>query len=358
VIITDLLALDIIWGPSHRPWHGYLHLNWEPTAFCLREDCALPFRASDKVDRRSFGEVVFQPAKRADRPIQIPCFSYILPDLPINIPLSWIYPQRAIRLFTYLCRNMNQVSISQLWGKAWDLLKSNGIVMVGLYILTILLNLLVASLSFIKLPLVQLIAQLMNGSLTSLILTPALIRAGYLAARQGQVSFTEPFTDILMLLRVFVYFLLLNLIPVMLIVMGVVMSFLSIYELIEDMESYSGTYSTGSDFLKLLSLIFRRPESILIVFGIISSYIFSFFGWAGPYAILSGRAGIVEAISYSFSLTARNFGRVLLAFLSYIGLWILGLIPCCLGLLVVVPMYYLFMPLLYMALEGGRPSYA
>lgn len=251
---------------------------------------------------------------------------------------------------------MNQVSISQLWGQAWDLFKSNVIVMLGLYLLFVLLSLV---LSFVP------VVGALIGFFISLILPPVIIRAGYLAARQGQVSFIEPFTDVAMLLKVLAYLLLLGLIPGILTVTGIVMSLVSVFDFISDVESYPGGYEMGGSYgsnaeftRKLLLLIFRRPESILIVIGIISSYIFSFFGWAGPYAILSGRAGIVEAISYSFSLTARNFGRVFLAFLSYIGLWILGLIPCCLGLLVVVPMYYLFMPLLYMALEGGRYSYA
>lgn len=293
----------------------------------------------------------------ANHATQVPRPLRSLHDLPVKLFIYRVYPQRAIRLFTYLCRNMNQVSISQLWGKAWDLFKSNGIVMLGLYLLFVLLSLV---LSF-----VPVVGALIGFLLNSLILPPVIIRAGYLAARQGQVSFIEPFTDVAMLLKVLAYLLLLGLIPGILTVTGIVMSLVSVLDFINDAQSYPGDYEMGGIYgsdveftRKLLMLIFGRPESILIVIGIISSYIFSFFGWAGPYAILSGRAGIVEAISYSFSLTARNFGRVFLAFLSYIGLWILGLIPCCLGLLVVVPMYYLFMPLLYMALEGGRYSYA
>jgi uncharacterized membrane protein len=77
------------------------------------------------------------------------------------------------------------------------------------------------------------------------------------------------------------------------------------------------------------------------------------FGWAGPYAILSGRAGIFSAIGQSFSLTAQNFGTVFLGLLSFIGLVILGAIPCCgVGLLVVIPISCVFMPLLYLALTG------
>jgi hypothetical protein len=64
--------------------------------------------------------------------------------------------------------------------------------------------------------------------------------------------------------------------------------------------------------------------AILVVAGFIILIILNLFGWAGPYAILSGRAGIFSAIGQSFSLTAQNFGKVFVALLSVIGLVILG----------------------------------
>ena len=251
---------------------------------------------------------------------------------------------------------MNRISIFQLWSQTWHLFKSNAILISGLYLLPILLGLLLPSLPSVTL----LSGQLVSILLDTLILTPALTRAGYLVARHGQVSFTEPFSSISLLLKLFAYSFLLNLIPLILITTGVSMSWVATSEFFEDIESYSesGEKVDAEFILKKMNRIFTSPQFILIAFGLILLLVLSFLGWAGPYAILSGRVEIMEAIPYSVSLTIRNFGSVLLAFLSYILLWILGLLSCCLGLLVVVPMYYLFMPLLYMALEGGRPSYA
>jgi uncharacterized membrane protein len=99
-------------------------------------------------------------------------------------------------------------------------------------------------------------------------------------------------------------------------------------------------------------MVFSGTGGILVVAGLIILFILNLFGWAGPYAILSGRAGIFSAIGQSFSLTVQNFGKVFLALLSLIGLAILGAIPCGLGLLVVGPMAYVFLPLLYLALTG------
>ena len=106
------------------------------------------------------------------------------------------------------------------------------------------------------------------------------------------------------------------------------------------------------------SMVFSWTEVILLWVGYILIYILIFilnlFGWAGPYAILSGRAGIFSAIGQSFSLTVQNFGTVFLALLSFIGLVILGAIPFGVGLLVVGPMGYVFLPLLYLALTDAE----
>ena len=209
---------------------------------------------------------------------------------------------------------MRAVSISQLWGRAWDLFKVNWLLLLGLLVLSIIV-------SFIP---------YIGGLITMILLSPALVRAGYLVARKGQSSSREAFGDIGSLLMIFVYNLIfgliLLLIPAILIGVGYVLMMGSVYT--------------------------AEKVVILIVAGLIIFFILNLFGWAGPYAILSGRAGIFSAIGQSFSLTAQNFGKVFVAFLLFIGLGILGAIPCGLGLLVVGPMWYVFLPLLYLALTG------
>jgi len=202
---------------------------------------------------------------------------------------------------------MREVNISQLWGRAWDLFEVNWLLLLGFYVLSVIVSFLIPD-----------IVGLINKMI---LLSPVLVRAGYLVARQGQSSFGEAFRDISLLLKVFVYFLILGLIPGILIRVG----------------WYILPAWTGR---------------ILVVVGLIILFILSLFGWAGPYAILSGRAGIFSAIGQSFSLTVQNFGTVFLGLLSFIGLVILGSIPCRVGLLVVIPMSCVFLPLLYLALTG------
>ena len=209
---------------------------------------------------------------------------------------------------------MRAVSISQLWGRAWDLFKVNWLLLVGLLVLSIIV-------SFIP---------YIGGLITMILLSPALVRAGYLVARKGQSSSREAFGDIGSLLMIFVYNLIFGLI--LLLILAILI---------------------GVGYVLMMGSVYTEEKVvILIVPGLIILSILSLFGWAGPYAILSGRAGIFGAIGQSFSLTAQNFGKVFLALLSNIGLVILGAILCGVGLLVVIPMWYVFLPLLYLALTG------
>jgi uncharacterized membrane protein len=169
-------------------------------------------------------------------------------------------------------------------------------------------------------------------------------------ARQGQSSFGEAFRGIGRLLKVFVYLFILLLIPGILIGLGYVLVLGSTVAGVA--ATYAETYTEGGNEAMSGVMALGGTGVILVVVGYLLLFILSLFGWAGPYAILSGRAGVFSAIGQSFSLTAQNFGKVFLGLLSFIVLVILGAVPCGLGLLVVIPMSYVFMPLLYLALTG------
>jgi hypothetical protein len=226
---------------------------------------------------------------------------------------------------------MHEVSISQLWNRAWDLFKANWLLLVGFLVIAIIVSLI---------PYIGVL-------IAWILLSPALVRAGYLVALKGQSSFGEAFRDLSSLLKIFVYELILELIPGILIGLKYMPALGSAIAGLSE-ASMEGGYGGMRGSIIVLS----GTEVILLWLGIILLFILNLFGWAGPYAILSGRAGIFGAIGQSFSLTAQNFGKVFVAFLSYIGLVILGAIPCGLGLLVVGPMAYVFLPLLYLALTG------
>jgi hypothetical protein len=251
---------------------------------------------------------------------------------------------------------MREVSIRQLWSRAWNLFKVNWLLFVGLYVLFIIV-IFISIIGFIIPPFF--IVSLIGFLIVQLILAPASVRAGYLVARKGQSSFGEPFRDLSPLLKVFVYDLILRLIPAILIGMGaykVLKSFVNILA--------ATPPETEKDYgAMIVSIVLGETGGVLIGSGLVIFFILYLFGWAGPYAILSGRAGIFGAIGQSFSLTAQNFGKVFLALLSYIGLLIFVHIPgqvvslgwfdsvwTLIGYFIVLPMGSVFLPLLYLAL--------
>jgi len=227
---------------------------------------------------------------------------------------------------------MREVSVSQLWGTTLDLLKVNWPLFVGLLVS---LPSIIVILIFFLMPIFMLVPIFIL--LAYIPLMPVLVRAGYLVARKGQPSSREVFRDLSSLLKIFVYELTLLLILWILL-------------------RIAPPWWDGLDILVVAGFIFL---------------LLSFFVWAAPYYVLSGRAGIFSAIGQSFSLTWRNFTKVFVALLSFIGLLILGLlllrlgflgdVPiltlggvllCGLWLLVVGPMGFVFWPLLYLALTG------
>ena len=227
---------------------------------------------------------------------------------------------------------MSAVSIRQLWSRAGDLFSENALLLVGLLALAII----VGFIPFI------------GALIAEILLWPALVRAGYLVARKRQPSFGEVFRDLSLLLKVFVYdFLILELIP--LIGLGYMLALTSPID--EVVAGVAALYTEGSyEALSRVMALAGTRGTLLVAGFIVLSFILHLFFWAGPYAILSGRAGVFSAIEQSFSLTAQNFGKVFVAFLSLIGLAILGALLCGAGLLVVILVWHVFMPLLYLAL--------
>jgi hypothetical protein len=122
---------------------------------------------------------------------------------------------------------MRAVSIRQLWGRAWDLFKGHWFLFVGLHVLSVIVIFISISaliFGFIVLILryftLIFIVSFIGFLIVQLILRPELVRAGYLVARKGQPSFREAFGDLSLLLKIFVYDLILRLIPGLLIGMG------------------------------------------------------------------------------------------------------------------------------------------
>jgi len=77
------------------------------------------------------------------------------------------------------------------------------------------------------------------------------------------------------------------------------------------------------------------------------------FAWFSTVAIVDRNLSPIDGIRASVAIVKANFGQVLLAALTFIGLLLLGVLLCGVGLLVAIPVAYLFLVYTYRLLSGG-----
>lgn len=131
-------------------------------------------------------------------------------------------------------------------------------------------------------------------------------------------------------------------------------------------------FSQGGNFPKVfaLSVLYCIPSWIglgimafslhtgLIVMGvlmILSLFLWIRVGFAG-YAVVDRNMGLVDALKYSISLTRNNSLRVVGLGIMTILIFILGAIPCFLGLIFIVPMLMVVWTVAYRWMQYGRRS--
>ena len=96
---------------------------------------------------------------------------------------------------------------------------------------------------------------------------------------------------------------------------------------------------------------------ILTIFGlvllILPGLAVLLFTWFSAVAIVDRNLSPIDGIRASFDIVKANFGQVLLAALTFLALQLVGLLLCVVGLLVTIPVAYLFMVYTYRKLSGG-----
>ena len=96
---------------------------------------------------------------------------------------------------------------------------------------------------------------------------------------------------------------------------------------------------------------------ILTIFGLVLLILpclaVLLFTWFSAVAIVDRNLSPIDGIRASFDIVKANFGQVLLASLTFLALQLVGLLLCVVGLLVTIPVAYLFMVYTYRKLSGG-----
>jgi uncharacterized membrane protein len=77
------------------------------------------------------------------------------------------------------------------------------------------------------------------------------------------------------------------------------------------------------------------------------------FTWFTKVAVVDGNLSPVEGIRTSFAIVRGNFAKVFWAWLTSVGILTVGALLCGVGLLVAVPVAYLFVVYTYRKLSGG-----
>ena len=80
---------------------------------------------------------------------------------------------------------------------------------------------------------------------------------------------------------------------------------------------------------------------------------FMVFAWFSTVAIVDRNLSPIDGIRASIDIVKANFGSVLLAVLTFAALHLVGFLLCGVGLLVTIPVAYLFLVYTYRRLSGG-----
>jgi len=165
----------------------------------------------------------------------------------------------------------------------------------------------------------------------------------YYRLGEGGVSFDEAFSPFGKLLEAGLFEFLLILVPMVVIFIGY-----------------------GEVLLRAMTMDFSEGEvgggvvgadMFLVVLGWILLLLLPLFFWAGLYFILDGKKGVWDAFGASFSLFSQHLGKVVGLLLLSVVVWFLGVLSCCVGPFVAIPVVQIAGVALYVGLtEGGLPE--
>jgi uncharacterized membrane protein len=120
-----------------------------------------------------------------------------------------------------------------------------------------------------------------------------------------------------------------------------------------------GTLFSGSDrFLPLLGVTVLMVLSVGLGFllFIVPGVILGLGLFASMYYVVDAEMAPVDALRASWEATRGQKGEILLLGLIGLGLGLLGLLTCCVGLLATVPLYSLAMAIAFTRISGRGPA--
>ncbi len=104
--------------------------------------------------------------------------------------------------------------------------------------------------------------------------------------------------------------------------------------------------------LFLVTLIVQVVSYIALALCVLPVFIISTMWMLAVPLIIFASADIKDALNYSMKLAFKNFGSFFVVFWMLVGIIILGLILCCIGIIPAVPLVYVVIYVLYKEVVG------
>jgi uncharacterized membrane protein len=120
---------------------------------------------------------------------------------------------------------------------------------------------------------------------------------------------------------------------------------------------FADLFSAGPIFLPALgiSILFGLAVSFGLVLCIVPGVLVILFWWPSYYLVIDRKASVMESFTVAREITANNIGTSFLMILVSLGIVGLGLLACCVGVIVAAPLSSMVTAVGYLMMSGQLP---
>lgn len=122
--------------------------------------------------------------------------------------------------------------------------------------------------------------------------------------------------------------------------------------------SFGDFFAAGERFLPYIAMSFLKTLGILLgILMLIVPGIIVGLGFANaPFFVIDQKLGPIESLKASWDVSEGQKGNLFVLGLAEFGLMLLGLLACCLGMFVAVPVMMLARAIVYTKMSGTAPA--
>jgi uncharacterized membrane protein/DNA-directed RNA polymerase subunit RPC12/RpoP len=123
---------------------------------------------------------------------------------------------------------------------------------------------------------------------------------------------------------------------------------------------FADLFGGGELFLPALgtNLLFTLATSIGFVLCIIPGIIVVLLWWPCVFLVVDRKANVMESFTMAREVTANNIGTIIVVWLAGIGISLVGLAACCVGIVAAAPLVAVMYGVSYLMMAGQIPANA